>query len=88
MGVEHSGKLADAVAALGELSGRLGLEETRQAALPREVDALRVHMLWQAGGEHLESALRDVRGIVASAAGNRLAEAMLQEIDSILKEGR
>ena len=88
MGVEHSDKLADVVAALGELSGRLGLEETQQAALRREVDALRVHMLWQPGPEHLESALRNVRGIVASAAGSRLAEALLQEIDSLLKEGR
>ncbi len=88
MGVEHSDKLADVVAARGEFSGRLGLEETPQAALRTEVDALRVHMLPHPDPEHLESALRNVRCIVASAAGNRLAEALLQEIDSMLKEGR
>jgi hypothetical protein len=85
MGVQGSDRLADVIAAVGEFSGRLGLEETQQAALQSEVDALRAHMLWRADPEGMEAALRRVRDLVSSAAESRLARGLLEEIDSILE---
>ena len=86
MAIRDPDKLADLVAALGEYSGRLGLGEDDQATLRSEVDALRVHMLWQPDPEALAGGLRRARAILASGADNRLARGAMQEIDALLAE--
>jgi hypothetical protein len=87
MGAGNSDRLADLLAALGEFAGRLGLQEADEAAIRREVDALRVHVLWRPDAGSLEAGLRRIRGILASAGDNRLARGAMAEIDSLLPQG-
>jgi hypothetical protein len=86
MAIRDPDKLADLVAALGEFATRLGLGEDDQAALRGEVDALRVHMLWQPDSEALAAGLRKARAILASAPDSPLARGVMEEIDALLAE--
>ena len=79
MGLKHTDRLADVVAALGLAPGD-------QAALQAELDMLRTQMLWQPDPAVLAACLRRVRGLLAPARDNRLARGAVEEIDAILGE--